>query len=105
MKLVENIGVYKSCSLIELLFLFLFSFILLSILALFVPVSIGIGLIGSGILSFVSLILLASWYQNKKRNLPEGFYLKKLALFINGFFGVDVQSNNTYSSFTTQISD
>ncbi|CAB5506071.1 hypothetical protein AZO1586R_2084, partial [Bathymodiolus azoricus thioautotrophic gill symbiont] len=71
MKLVENIGVYKSCSLIELLFLFLFSFIILSILALFVPVSISIGLIVSGILSIVSLIVLATWYQDKKRNLPE----------------------------------
>ncbi len=105
MKLVENIGVYKSCSLIELLFLFLFSFIILSILALFVPVSIGIGLIVSGILSIVSLIVLATWYQDKKRNLPEGFYIKKLALFVNGFFGVNVQSSHIYSSFTKQIGD
>ncbi|CAC9453894.1 hypothetical protein BSPLISOX_1720 [uncultured Gammaproteobacteria bacterium] len=103
MKLVENIGIYKSCSFVELLFLLSFSFITLSILALFTPVSIGIGLIGSGILSFVSLTLLASWYQDKKRNLPEGFYIKKLAFFINGFFGVNVQTNNTYSSFTTQL--
>lgn len=103
MKLVEDIGIYKSCSFIELTALFSFSFVVLAIAVLLLPIPVGIGLMVSSVLSiFMVSSLLAPWHQNKKRNLPERFHMKKIALVVNGFFGIDVQNNNMYSSFGHQ---
>ncbi|WP_369177927.1 hypothetical protein [Candidatus Thiodubiliella endoseptemdiera] len=103
MKLIENIGIYKSCSFIELTALFSFAFFVLFIAVLLLSIPIGIGLAASSILSiFMVSLLLAPWYQNKKRNLPERFHMKKIALIVNGFFGVNVQNNTVYSSFSHQ---
>lgn len=103
MNLVEDIGIYKSCSSIELTALFAFAFVMLAIAVLLLPIPVGIGLVVSSVLSiFVVSLLLAPWYQNKKRNLSQRFHMKKIALVANSFFGVDVQNNNVYSSFSHQ---
>lgn len=101
MRLIEDIGIYKSCSYIELLFLFLFAFasILIVLLSL-TPISAGISLITSGILSLVFLSILASVYRNKKRNAPERFHMKKIAIIFNGLFGIKIHNSNTFSSFS-----
>jgi hypothetical protein len=49
------------------------------------------------------LSLLATFYRDKKRNLPERFHIKKLALLFNHFFGIEIHSNNIYSSFSHDV--
>jgi hypothetical protein len=70
MKLIEDIGIYKSCSYVELLFLFLSEFIIITTAALLMPmIPAGIGIVVSGIFSVIFLSVLASWYRDKKTQL------------------------------------
>lgn len=104
MNLIEDIGIYKSCSYLELLFLFLSALLITSTLMLLLPlIPIGIGMIASAMIALALLSVLASFYRDKKRNLPERFHLKKLALFFNHFFGIQIHRNNIYSSFSHNV--
>ncbi|SFV89205.1 hypothetical protein MNB_SUP05-SYMBIONT-5-362 [hydrothermal vent metagenome] len=69
-------------------------------LLLLAPVSIGITLIVSGILSFVFLSVLASVYRDKKRNASERFHIKKIALALNGLFGINIHNAVAFSSLS-----
>jgi len=104
MNLIEDIGIYKSCSYLELLFLFLIAFVTTTTLMLLLPfIPVGIGMVASAMIALALLSLLATFYREKKRNLPERFHLKKLALLFNHFFGIEIHSNNIYSSFSHDV--
>ena len=104
MNLIEDIGIYKSCSYLELLFLFLSAFLTTTTLMLLLPlIPVGIGMITSAMIALALLSVLATFYRDKKRNLPERFHLKKLALFFNHFFGIEIHRNKIYSSFSHDI--
>lgn len=104
MNLIEDIGIYKSCSYLELLFLLLIAFLITNTLMLLLPfVPVGIGMVASAMIALALLSFLAGFYREKKRNLPARFHLKKLALLFNHFFGIEVHSNNCYSSFSHKV--
>ena len=74
MNLIEDIGIYKSCSYLELLFLFLIAFVTTTTLMLLLPfIPVGIGMVASAMIALALLSLLATFYREKKRNLPERF--------------------------------
>jgi len=104
MKLIEDIGIYKSCSYLELLFLFLIAFVTTTTLMLSLPfIPAGIGIVASAMIALAMLSILATFYRDKKRNLPERFHIKKLALLLNHFFGIEIHNNNCYSSFSHDV--
>jgi hypothetical protein len=104
MKLIEDIGIYKSCSYLELLFLFLIAFLTTTTLMVLLPfIPVGIGVVASAMIALALLSVLATFYREKKRNLPERFHIKKLALLFNHFFGIEIHSNNRYSSFSHDV--
>lgn len=100
MQLIEDIGVYKSCSYIELIFLYTISIaIILPIFILIPVIPIGIGIIVSIIVAVFLMGIIATKYQDKKRNKSAGFYTKKMALIFNGFFGIKINTATIYSPY------
>ena len=75
MKLIEDIGIYKNCSMKELWTIFICCFLttillLLIILEILIAVVISIGF------SFFTTILIANSLQIKKRNKPRNYFNK-----------------------------
>lgn len=104
MRLIEDIGIYKSCSYLELVFLLLCAFLITTTMMMLLPfMPFGIGIVTSAIISIALLSLLAGWYREKKRNLPARFHIKKLALLFNNVFGIDIHNNKIYSSFSHEV--
>ncbi len=95
--ITEDIGVYKSCSYVELGLLYLISLLILLFAVLSIPIiPAGIGIIASSILAFFLLAILAGWFQDKKRNLPQRFYLKKIAIVLNKLFDIKIYDSKYY---------
>jgi len=66
MKLIEDIGIYKSCSYLELLFLFLLAFLTTTTLMLSLPfIPVGIGMVASAMIALALLSILATFYREK----------------------------------------
>lgn len=102
MHLIEDIGIYKNCSFIELAALLLVSIIVILPIMLSLPfkfITIGIAFISSLVLSVLSTTMLATTLQARKRNQPIGFYAKKIAIMFNGFFGIKLKTSKTYSVY------
>lgn len=89
--LIEDVGLYKGCSAIELFALILINLSILIPTAIILIDKVLIAIVISFIISLIGVKVLAGFLQTVKRNKPELFFSKKVFKFFN------ISSGNLYS--------